>query len=541
VSSPLPGTPIDRYTLRVLISTAGGDAQGIELWQAYDPLLDRTVALRLIPANHPRAAGAAAAAREAATVEHRNLVSVLDVLDEVVIGEDMFVAVVHEWAAGKTLADLFEEREGEPLTVAASIHLAHEVALAMVAAHRAGVGHGRIRPGCLLIEGDGDVDDRITVRGLAVDTALWGPSPDPAVGLPDCHGIGSLLYAGITARWPEGLADGVSGAPRHGGHLLAPGSVVADVSAAIDEICARSIDPSVWGYTPTVRQRGRSRPVTPYGDVRALLLALGGPTESTTRTTVLLPSLPGLSSLPSLPSGGGSSDEPREAAESEGPPPSPGRRVRRIIGRTTVSVVAAAAVAGLAFAGLRVLGTAPDPWQDTAAPMSVDILTRTPDPANAGSLTDFTSGLLPGQIPVSEARVYGPDRSVHNPDTVSTAIDRNPSTGWTTDRVYNPDVGPDSGVPPIGLILDLGTARAVSAVRLELVGAGSSVSIRVGSSASAAPETWSTLAEAEAIGDSIDLRSPRPVVGRYVLVWLTRLPPADYGFIGGVRDIAVLT
>jgi hypothetical protein len=81
----------------------------------------------------------------------------------------------------------------------------------------------------------------------------------------------------------------------------------------------------------------------------------------------------------------------------------------------------------------------------------------------------------------------------------------------------------------------------VSAVRLELVGAGSSVSIRVGSSASAAPETWSTLAEAEAIGDSIDLRSPRPVVGRYVLVWLTRLPPADYGFIGGVRDIAVLT
>ena len=510
-----PGSPVDRYTLGALISSAGG--QGIELWQAYDPVLDRPVALRLIPREHPRAAAAAEAARAAATVEHRNLVAVLDVLDDVTVDSTgSFTVIVHEWSPGRTLTDLLEEREGEALPVADAVHLTRQVAVAIVEAHRAGVVHGRIRPGCLLIIGstDPEQEGQVRVRGLAVDAALWGPSPNPPVDLPDCHGIGSLLYTALTARWPEGLADGVSGAPRHAGELLAPTAVVADVPGYIDDIASRSIDARIWGFTPSVRERGRVRPVTPYGDVQALLLALGGPVETTPKTSARLPAIP---SLPSLP---------------------PHRRGLRVVRRLGATVVAAALVAGLALAGVRIVSGAPDPWGGSTTPVAADLLTRTPDPATTENLTGFTSGLLPGQIPISEALVNGDDPQAHNPDTVEFAIDRNPITAWTTDTYYSPDL--TTIAAPVGLVLDLGTARAVSAVRLELVGTGSAVSIKVGSAADAPPESWSTLAEAAGIGESLDLRSPRPVVGQYVLVWFTRLPPADSGFVGGVREISVL-
>lgn len=518
MSSLSAGTPVDRYTLGALISSAGG--QGIELWQAYDPVLDRPVALRLIPQDHPRAAAAAEAARAAATVEHRNLVAVLDVLDEVPLGtdgEETFTVIVHEWSPGRTLADLLEERQGEALPVADAVHLAREVAVAIVEAHRSGVVHGRIRPGCLLIIGSTDPqqEGQVRVRGLAVDAALWGPSPQPPVDLPDCHGIGSLLYTALTARWPEGLADGVSGAPRHAGELLAPTAVVADIPGYIDDIAARSIDARIWGFTPSVRERGRVTPVTPYGDVQALLLALGGPVETTAKTSARLPSIP---SLPSI---------PRH------------RRGARAARRVGATVLAAGIVAGLGLAGVRIISGAPDPWGGSSTPVAADLLTRTPDPSANGALPGSGSGLRPGQIPVSQALVYGDDETAHNPDTAEFALDRNPITAWTTDTYYSPDL--TTIAAPVGLILDLGSPRAVSAVSMELVGTGSTVSVRVGSTPQAEPESWAVLAEAAGVAETIDLRSPRPVVGRYVLVWFTRLPPADSGYAGGVREISVLS
>lgn len=515
-----PGTAIDRYTLGSLISSAGG--QGIELWQAYDPVLDRPVALRLIPRRHPRATAAAEAARAAAAVEHHNLVAVLDVLDEViptVTGDTdrSFTVIVHEWSPGRTLADLLEERQGESLPVADSVHLARQVAVAILEAHRSGVVHGRIRPGCLLIIGSTDPQEegQVRVRGLAVDAALWGPSPNPPVDLPDCHGIGSLLYTALTARWPEGLADGISGAPRHGGSLLTPTAVVADIPGYLDDITLRSIDSRIWGYTPSVRERGRERPTTAYGDVQALLLALGGPVETTAKSSARLPAIP---SLPSI---------PRD------------RRGMRAIRRVGATVLAAAVVAGLGLAGARIISGAPDPWGGSTTPVAADLLTRTAEPSAPDSLTGFTSGLLPGQIPISQARVYGDDPAVHNPDTVTFAIDRNPISAWTTDTYYSPDL--TTIAAPVGLVLDLAAPRAVSAVRLELVGTGSAVTVQIGSSPQAPPQAWATLTDASGIGESIDLRSPRPVVGRYVLIWFTRLPPADSGFVGGVREIAVLS
>ena len=527
MSTLQPGTPVDRYTLRVLISTAG--RTGIQLWQAYDPVLDRPVGIRMIPAGHPRASATAEAARRAATVEERHLVAVLDVLDDVIVTDDegdmAYVAIVHEWSTGRTLADLLEEREGEALPVADAVHLTRQVATAIAHAHRAGVTHGRIRPGCLLITGSTDPaqEGEVRVRGLGVDHALWGPSPDPEVDRPDVHGIGSLLYAFITARWPEGLSDGVSGAPRQADRLLEPTAVVAEVPMEIDEICIRSIDARVWATMPAPRGGGREEDAAPYADVDALLAALAAaadaPASTRRRSLTSLPTLPALPTRPagSTPTAGG----------------------RRVVRRVGAGVLAAAAVAALGLVGLRISAGAPSPWATDASPVAAGVLTDTGDDAGSGRLTDFQSGVIPGQIVATGAVTLDPEGSdgVENPEDAALAIDRNPLTAWTTETYYSANLGGKSGV---GLVMDLGTAEAVSAVRLDLVGVGSSLSIRVGSNLDVDPEEWVVLAQADTIGESIDLRSPRPVIGRYVMVWFTSIPPAESGFVGGVREVAVL-
>ncbi len=55
------------------------------------------------------------------------------------------------------------------------------------------------------------------------------------------------------------------------------------------------------------------------------------------------------------------------------------------------------------------------------------------------------------------------------------------------------------------------------------------------------PSKWTLLAGAEGVGTAIDLRSPRPIVGRYVLVWFDGLPVQDGAYQGGLRDVVVFS
>ncbi len=98
-------------------------------------------------------------------------------------------------------------------------------------------------------------------------------------------------------------------------------------------------------------------------------------------------------------------------------------------------------------------------------------------------------------------------------------------------------------VPGRPLILDLGQARDVQQVSIKPVGSGTSVDVRVADSILGDPALWTPLAATSSSKDVIDLRSPRPVTGRYVLIWLTRLPPApDAGpgiYQGGIKSVTV--
>lgn len=496
---------VGRYLLDVLVSQTGT----VELWQGFDPTLERPVSLRLIPSDDPRAPAAETAARGAATVDDRRIIAVLDILSSEPVVEDgvaggaAYLVVVSEWVDGRTLTDIYEEREGEPIEIDEVVPVMRQVAIALQHSHEFSVRHRRLRPGSLLISETADFDDPFTllgdtnvvrIRGLAVDDALW---PEEGPGTDDRVGIGSLFYAMLTGRWPLGLIDGMSPAPRVGDRLLPPSQVVADVPPAIDEICMRAIGPDAAG----------DHRVDPYPDVAGIVNALTAWEQRPGRRTLSL--------------------APRESSGPRG-----ARRALRAIGRLAVAAAALVVVGGVGLAGLRLAQSSESPWGVSPTGAPTEVLTATGDVVTV----DIVGG-LPGElVPVSASDFDPQGDGEEMPDLVPNAIDERSDTAWTTDTYYASDLG---GKPGTGLVLDLGESSPVSAVRLELVGSGSSISVLVAPKPYRKTSKWTRLSGADGVGTAIDLRAPRPVVGRYVLIWFTQLPLVDGAYSGGLRDIIV--
>lgn len=502
---------IGRYLLDVLVSQTGV----VELWKGFDPALDRPVSLRLLPFADPRAHAAEAAARQAATVDDRRIIAVLDILsDAPLVGSDdpaaTYLAIVSEWVEGRTLTDIYEEREGEAIEIDEVIPVIRQVAIALQHSHEVGVHHGRLRPGSLLIAETADFDDPFTllgdtnvvrIRGLAVDAALW---PDDAIGdqgvAVDITGVGSLLYAMLTGRWPQGLIDGMSPAPRVSGRLLPPSQVVADVPTAVDEICLTAIGPALSGDAR----------IAPYADMTSVVSAMTAWEQRPGRRAFTLAARDGSTRITT------------------------GRRALRTVGRLAVAAAALVLIAGVGVGGLRLAQNSQSPWGITADAASIEVLT---DVSSAAIVANPFG--VPGEIVPVNATDFDPlgtDGS-ESPELVSSAIDERADTAWTTDTYFAADLDGKGGT---GLVLDLGASEAVSAVRLELQGSGSSVRVLVAPKPYSKISKWAVLAEAPAIGTAIDLRAPRPVVGRYVLIWFTQLPLIDGVYQGGIRDVTVL-
>jgi hypothetical protein len=70
----------------------------------------------------------------------------------------------------------------------------------------------------------------------------------------------------------------------------------------------------------------------------------------------------------------------------------------------------------------------------------------------------------------------------------------------------------------------MGEPVAVSSLSLGLVGFGTDVDVRVANEIQRDPDLWTEVVSIDAAGLFTDLRIARPVIGRYVLVWLSGLP-----------------
>ena len=105
----------------------------------------------------------------------------------------------------------------------------------------------------------------------------------------------------------------------------------------------------------------------------------------------------------------------------------------------------------------------------------------------------------------------------------------------------NPKLG---GLKPgVGLLLDLGKATTVTGVKVTLIGQPTSLELRAApedvTSAPTSADQLDVVASAPNAGLQADLKPDEPVTTRYLLVYLTKLPPAPGGFEGQIAEVSV--
>lgn len=541
---------IDRYTLLELISvhSPGEQFDGYrqfptELWRGHDEILDRPVSIRLIRKDDARLNRVLGAARAAALVDDRRLLRILDVLDvSGSAGEQARTAVVSEWVSGQHLADRLGGGGLFDPTVAVEIIVEISRALATCAQHD--VGHGRLRPTCILWTEAGEV----RIRGLAIDAALFGPI-DPAAPDADVDGLGGLLYAMVTGRWPALAIDPqtvhIPLAPAAGRTVPMPSRVRAGVPAEVDDLVTRS-----------VRQVARPRGALPITSVEGFAASAGSaidylaPVTTTTTTGVSARLRSAANNIGRTPPTAGPAviHESQIDAEPSSRPATSATYARRLVS----VLMAAALVLGIGWLGLQLLTSEPAvEEQQTAAEMEASVILE----SDAVPFEeDFGSGLT-AVLPIQGAVSYDPlsdDDGDGRPDGAAgrernpraeRAIDSDGTTAWLTRRYDTPSVGRKGGV---GLIVDLGSPKEIVTVEVDLVGFGTDLDVRVADQILDDPDLWTEFASVKDAGPEITLRSPRKVTGQYLLIWLTGLPiiPETAGteeprYQGGIRQVTI--
>lgn len=483
----------------------------VESWLGHDEKLDRPVSIRLVRTDDARIATVLGAARAAALIDDPRLMRVLDVIPmEGGPADAPRTAIISEWAEGQSLVDHLQT--SGPATAAAALMVVGDVASALALALDKGVPHGRLSPTTVYLTEGGEV----RVRGLAVDAALFGPlDSDNRSGRvlnDDVDGLGSLLYALVTGYWPDPSVDpaevGIPLAPLTGRTVPLPSRVRAQVPRPVDEVVGRSV-------LSISRPRGSIRIADASGFATATTAAID-------RLTPLVPTSLRIA-RPTVPKG---------------------RRVTR-----TVGVIAAVGIVILTFAAGMTLLTAGSGSAEAAdsAAQATDVLTSDAVPF----VEEFAFSASQTPVPIVSVRSYDPysdddengkpdkRKGTENEENAALAIDIDPATEWVTETYATADADGKGGV---GLIADLGQPMNISSIKVNLRGYGTDVQVKVADEIQKEPDLWTPFVAVSKVGPEIELRSPRPVRGQYVLVWLDSLPRDPGGFeqyTGGIGQIQV--
>jgi hypothetical protein len=133
---------------------------------------------------------------------------------------------------------------------------------------------------------------------------------------------------------------------------------------------------------------------------------------------------------------------------------------------------------------------------------------------------------------------YGDPQS-ENPDEAKYAVDGKPSTSWQT-NTYSDQLGDHAPAlkSGVGLVIDLHRSYSLANVTLTVAGGDTGVSFFVDDTRPTTPNGLKTVASATITqaGQKVALHD---AVGRYLVVWLTRLPDVGDGFRGSVAEVSV--
>ena len=244
----------DRYELRELIGR-GGMA---EVHRAVDLELGRTVAVKLLPAEHRGDAEFGGRlrdeARAAASIDHPAVVAVHDV--GFAGGDSGEVFVVMECVDGRTLRQELQARgrldPGEATAVLVP------VCEALAAAHDRGIVHRDVNPGNIMRCHDGPVKlmdfgiarvadvEGFTGTGVVMGTAAY-LSPEQVRGQPldgrsDLYAVGCTLYELLTGQPPFRGPSSVEVASRRLRESpVPPREIVRDLSPDLDAVVLRAL------------------------------------------------------------------------------------------------------------------------------------------------------------------------------------------------------------------------------------------------------------------------------------------------------------
>jgi serine/threonine-protein kinase len=241
----------DRYQVEARIG-AGGMA---EVYRGFDPVLNRTVAIKVLLPQFARDASFVERfrreAQAAARLNHPNIVGVYDTGQD-----DGTQFIVMEFIEGRTLGEFLAT--GRRPTPVQSAEIAQKISSALGAAHAQGVIHRDIKPGNVMVTRDGTVKvmDFGIARVLGPETApqtsaVLGTasylSPEQAQGSPvdartDIYSLGAVLYEMLTGRPPFTGDSPVAVAYKQVNERPAtPSSLNADVPARLDAVVMKAL------------------------------------------------------------------------------------------------------------------------------------------------------------------------------------------------------------------------------------------------------------------------------------------------------------
>jgi ABC-type oligopeptide transport system substrate-binding subunit/DNA-binding SARP family transcriptional activator/predicted Ser/Thr protein kinase len=243
VTSVQPTVLNNRYRLDEELGRGG---QGV-VYRAYDNLLDRDVAVKVMSVANLDSEGRARLLREAQLVARLNHPNIIDLFDA---GEaDGSSFIVMERVEGKSLA------ESKPNSLDEILAITRQICRALEYAHANGIVHRDLKPGNVILTPDGTVKltdfglacpvaSRITRNGIIFGTVAY-LAPELALGQPfdgraDLYALGAMLYELTTGSLPFTADDPMAVISQHL-HIpiILPRARKADIPPALDGLIAR--------------------------------------------------------------------------------------------------------------------------------------------------------------------------------------------------------------------------------------------------------------------------------------------------------------